>query len=93
MLPIRIALGVLLVAAAVIAVVPALVLFDLVNGGTGWGLCSTGLAGCDPGYFAGPELFAGLSIALFIVLGFAAMLLKVLHHLEGRAQVRNGRQT
>ncbi|RPI20479.1 MAG: hypothetical protein EHM57_07980 [Actinobacteria bacterium] len=85
---IRIALAVLLVAAAAVAVVPALVLFDLVNGGTGWGLCANGLAGCDPGYFAGPELFAVLAVALFILLGLAAMLLKVLQHLEGR---QNGR--
>jgi hypothetical protein len=88
MLAIRIALGILLAAAAAIAVVPSLVLFDLVNGGTGFGLCATGLAGCDPGYFAGPELFAILSIALFIVLGTAAMLLKVLHHLEDRQDGR-----
>jgi hypothetical protein len=88
-LGVRIALGVLLVIAAAIAVVPALVLFDLVSGGTGWGLCPTGLALCDPGYLAGPELFGVLAVALFIVVGLAAMCLKVLRHLEDRAR-RNG---
>lgn len=83
-LALRIVIVVLLLVAAAIAVVPALVLFDLVSGGTGWGLCPTGLAVCDPGYFAGPELFAILSVSLFVVLGLVVGCLRLLRHLTGR---------
>lgn len=81
MTALRIALGILLVIAAGIAAIPALVLFDLVSGGTGWGLCDTGLSSCSTGYFAGPELFAILTVSLFVVLALAAICLRALRHL------------
>jgi len=84
MLALRVALGVLLVIAAAIAVVPALVLFDLVSGGTGWGLCQTGLSSCNTGYFAAPELAVLLIVSLFIVLAGSAACLRGIRYLEKR---------
>jgi len=84
MTALRITLGVLLVIAAAVAAVPALVLFDLVSGGTGWGLCETGLSSCSTGYFAGPELFALLTVVMFVILALAAMCLRALRHLGSR---------
>ncbi len=88
MVALRVVLGILLVVAAAIAVVPALVMFDLVSGGTGWGLCETGLGSCAMGYFDGPELFAVLTLALFVVLAGTAACVRGMHYLEMRA--RNG---
>jgi len=61
--------GMLFVFAMAVAIVPLGVLLDLSSGGTGYGLCPRGLAGCDTPYTAGPELAAGLGIALFILAG------------------------
>lgn len=82
MLALRILLGILLVLGASILVIPALVLFDLVSGGTGWGLCEAGIDGCDVGYFAGAELAAILLLALFVVVGLAAACARTIRHLE-----------
>lgn len=65
----RIILGVLIVAVFAIAAIPLLVLLDLIDGGSGWGLCPSGLRACDDSYFTGPELLALLALALFVLLG------------------------
>lgn len=57
---------VLLMALAVgLAAVPLLVLIDLLDGGTGFGLCPDGLELCDKPYSTAAELGILLTVALF----------------------------
>lgn len=77
---------VLLVGAAIaVALIPLMVLVDLHNGGTGWGLCHDGLGDCHNSYFAGFELIGWIFGALFILLGMIAMCVRILRYLEARA--------
>ncbi len=60
----------LVVAAVGIGIVPIVVIIDLLDGGTGYGLCPDGLQACHNPYSAGAELIIILSVALFLtVLG------------------------
>lgn len=54
--------------AVLLAAVPLLVLIDLAGGGTGYGLCPTGIDSCRNPYSAAPELTAILTVALAVVL-------------------------
>lgn len=70
-------IGVFLLAAAAvgIALVPILVLIDLLDGGTGWGLCPRGLEACANPYTAVGELIILLSLGLFVcVMGIRALM-------------------
>jgi hypothetical protein len=70
-------LGVVLLSATAIgiALVPMLVLIDLLDGGTGWGLCPNGLQACDNPYTTGAEIIVLLSLGLFIsVLGIRVLM-------------------
>ena len=67
---VRILLGALLGILGVVVSVPAVVLIDLVSGGTGLGLCERGLGSCDTGAFAAAELLVILA-AILVVLGAA----------------------
>ena len=62
---IRFAIFALVLAAIAIATVPILVLIDLLQGGTGWGLCPSGLSSCEKPYSTGAELLVVLTLALF----------------------------
>ncbi|MBT8198631.1 MAG: hypothetical protein KJP12_05580 [Acidimicrobiia bacterium] len=73
MILLRLLIGALIAAIAAIAIVPLFVLLDLVDGGSGWGICPDGLAICRSSYFDGPELFA----VLLIVMGALAFVLHV----------------
>jgi len=74
-----------LIAAAIgVALIPLMVLLDLRRGGTGWGLCPSGLGDCSTTYFAGFELIAWICAALFILLGLIAACVRILRYLEGR---------
>lgn len=53
--------------AIAIGIVPILVLIDLLDGGTGFGLCPGGLQSCDKPYSTGAELILLLTLALFLV--------------------------
>lgn len=66
---VRILLGALLGVLALVLAVPAVVLIDLVTGGTGLGLCESGLGTCSAGAYAGAELLIILTAAITI-LGF-----------------------
>ncbi len=61
-------LGILLFAAAAIgvAVVPILILIDLVDGGTGMGVCPGGLTACDNPFTAIGELLILLTLGFLI---------------------------
>jgi hypothetical protein len=54
--------------AVLLAMVPLLVLLDLAGGGSGFGLCPTGVDSCRNPYTAAPELSAILTVALIVVL-------------------------
>lgn len=61
---VRIMLGALVAMLVVVAAVPAMVLFDLVVGGTGLGLCPTGLGTCTTSPFVLLELLAALALVV-----------------------------
>jgi hypothetical protein len=70
-------LGVVLLSATAIgiALVPILVLIDLLDGGTGWGLCPEGLQACDKPYTTAAEFAVVLILGLFIaVLGIRLLM-------------------
>jgi hypothetical protein len=71
-------------AAIAVALIPLMVLLDLRRGGTGWGLCPEGLAGCRTSYFDGFELIGWLFVAMFVLLGMIAACVRILRHLEQR---------
>jgi len=87
-LGLRIAIGALIAAALGVALIPLMVLLDLGDGGTGWGLCEVGVATCRSSYFAGFELLAILVAVLFAILGLIAVLARILRWVERREKER-----
>jgi hypothetical protein len=77
-------LGTLLLTALAIgiAMVPILVLIDLLDGGTGWGLCPAGIEACANPYTTAAEF------AVILTLGFLAsvMGIRILMRLARRLQ-------
>jgi hypothetical protein len=73
---------VLVVAAVAIGIVPILVLIDLLDGGTGYGLCPGGLELCDKPYSTGAEMIIILSVALFAVLAGIRLLMRLARRLQ-----------
>ena len=72
---VRLAVLILVVVAIAIGIVPILILIDLLDGGTGWGLCPGGIAACDKPYSTGAELILLLSLGLFLtVLGIRLLM-------------------
>jgi hypothetical protein len=65
-----------------IAMVPILVLIDLLDGGTGWGLCPAGIEACANPYTTAAEF------AVILTLGFLAsvMGIRILMRLARRVQ-------
>ncbi|MDP2623581.1 MAG: hypothetical protein Q8Q29_07290 [Actinomycetota bacterium] len=84
MTAIRIVIGVVITAIAIVALVPMFVLLDLAGGGDGLGLCSGGLASCGTSYFDGPELLGILVVVLFLLL----MLLRSAFHVRSLVEQR-----
>jgi hypothetical protein len=82
---IRIAIVVLVVAAIGISVVPILVMLDLLEGGTGWGLCPGGLEGCESPYTAPFEFLVILSIGLFLVILAIRLVMKLARRLQAES--------
>ncbi len=75
---------VLTLLAVLLAAFPLLVLLDLADGGTGFGLCPGGVTTCRNPYTAAPELTITLSVGLFMVLsGF-----RIATHVEKRNRLR-----
>ncbi len=68
---IRLGIVVLSLIAIGIALVPILVLIDLLDGGTGWGLCPDGLQLCSNPYTTGAE------IAVYLILGLFATVIGI----------------
>lgn len=77
---VRVLLGGLVVLLAVVVAIPAVVLVDLVAGGTGLGLCPTGLGTCDTSTFALMELLVILTGSVVLIGGGIVGCVHLLHH-------------
>ena len=88
---IRIIIGILIMAAVGVALIPLLVLMDLGSGGTGWGLCLSGVGVCRGSYFSGFEMVAALFVALFIILGLIRVFVLLLRWVQKRQAERKGK--
>jgi hypothetical protein len=72
---IRVGVVVLSATAIGIALIPILVLIDLLDGGTGWGLCPEGLQACSNPYTTAAEFGILLTLGLFLsVLGIRILM-------------------
>ena len=78
MVVVRILLGVLLGLLALVLVLPAVILVDLVSGGTGLGLCQDGLATCSSGAFAGMELLIVTGGVVLVLGALIALCVRIL---------------
>jgi hypothetical protein len=70
-------LGVFLLSATAIgiALIPILVLIDLLDGGTGWGLCPNGIEACENPFTTAAEIGILLTLGLFLsVLGIRLLM-------------------
>lgn len=79
---VRVAIVILVLAAIGIAVVPILVMVDLLGGGTGWGLCPGGLESCDNPYTTPFELLIMLAVSLFVVILAIRVVMKLARRLQ-----------
>jgi hypothetical protein len=83
----QLVVAVLVLAALSIASLPLFMMIDLASGGTGFGICSGGIGGCDVGYLRGVELSVILVAALFTTVAAFRTALKLywkLSELNGR---------
>lgn len=67
MIVIRIILGALTALLAVVLAMPAIVLLDLVAGGSGLGLCLDGLRTCDTPFYTVVELLLAFTVVVFVL--------------------------
>ena len=72
----------LVVVAIAIGIVPILVLIDLLDGGTGWGICPQGLELCDKPYSTGAELIVILTLGLFATVASIRLLVRLSRRLQ-----------
>jgi hypothetical protein len=79
---VRLAVFVLVVVAIAIGIVPILVLIDLLDGGTGWGLCPGGIELCDKPYSTGAELIIVLTLGLFLAVAGIRLLVRLSRRLQ-----------
>jgi hypothetical protein len=82
---VRVAIVILVLAAIGIAVVPILVMVDLLGGGTGWGLCPGGLESCDNPYTTPFELLIVLAVSLFVVILAIRVVMKLARRLQAES--------
>ena len=77
-------LGVFMLSAAAIgiALIPILVLIDLLDGGTGWGLCPQGIEACNNPYTTAAEFGILLTIGLFLSVLGIRLLMKLARRLR-----------
>lgn len=79
---VRLAVFILVLVAIAIGIVPILVLIDLLDGGTGWGLCPGGIEFCDKPYSTGAELIIILTVGLFLTVAGIRLLVRLARRLE-----------
>lgn len=82
---IRLAVIALVVAAIGIAVVPLLVMVDLLQGGTGWGLCPGGLQECQTPYTAPFEFLVLLVVGMFLIILAIRLILRLSRRLRAES--------
>jgi len=83
---VRFALGVLITIGVLVVALPAMVLLDLVAGGTGLGLCPTGLGTCSTSIYTISELVIVLGLILAVIGGGIALCARILRtHGDGRS--------
>lgn len=70
------------VVAVAIATLPLLVLIDLLGGGTGFGLCPSGIQDCNKPFSTGAELVIILAVALFAVVAGIRILARMARRLQ-----------
>lgn len=77
-------LGVVLLSATAIgiALIPILVLIDLLDGGTGWGLCPDGIEACDNPYTTAAEFGVLLTLGLLLSVLGIRLLMKLARRLR-----------
>jgi hypothetical protein len=78
----RVVMGVLFAVVTAVLVLPLLLVFDLISGGTALGLCPAGLRVCQPGYFTGPELLGVLLIVVFVAVMGIGLCARGIRYLE-----------
>lgn len=79
---VRLAVFALVVLAIAIGIVPILVLIDLLEGGTGWGLCPQGIELCAKPYSTGAELIIILTLGLFLTVAGIRLLVRLARRLQ-----------
>ena len=79
---VRLGVFVLVLVAVGIGVVPVLVLIDLLDGGTGYGLCPGGLEACDKPFSTGAEMIIILSLGLFLTVVGIRLLIRLARRLD-----------
>jgi hypothetical protein len=79
---VRLAVFILVVVAIGIGIVPILVLIDLLDGGTGWGLCPGGLQACDKPFTTGAEMIVLLTIGMFLTVAGIRLLMRLARRLQ-----------
>lgn len=90
---VRIGIFVLIAAAVGIAVVPILVMLDLLDGGTGWGLCPGGLEACNLPYTTPFEFGLILILSLFAVVLAIRLLMRLARRIQADSYQVNGRRS
>ena len=80
---VRFLLGVLVAIGVLLVALPTVVLVDLVSGGTGLGLCPTGLGTCDTSPYTIAELLLVLGVLGLAVGGGIAWCLRALRRSSG----------
>ena len=76
--------GLLILVALLLAVIPPVMLVGLLTGGTGYGLCESGLAGCDTAFSAGPALAGRIFLGLLLVTVGVRAISRIIRWIEKR---------
>ncbi len=74
--------GFLVLVALLLSIVPPAFLVDLLNGGTGYGLCPEGLASCSTAYLAGPTFALRILGGLLLVMVGIRLLSRIISQIE-----------
>ncbi len=74
--------GFLVLVALLLSIVPPAFLVDLLNGGTGYGLCPEGLAACSTAYLTGPTFALRILGGLLLVMVGIRLLSRIIGQVE-----------
>jgi hypothetical protein len=88
---IRVLVIAIVTAIVAVAMLPLVVLLDLVGGGDGYGLCRGGIVACRTSYFDGPELVGVVGVVLFLLVVALRAALSAQRAAERRDELAAGR--